>query len=185
MDSRPVRRLTITLGESYADFRRRFEATVPVLDSQLLANLVKRNAGWDGVITYANAAAPLDFFLFWSLDVGPTMSLNGNTSNCCEYLMGNYVIAQRAFRFNPLVMLYAPLAAIRNFARSWAVDLKGTGIRVNVLAPGPDGNAWLDERSRIERDAGRIGGRSDRSNSDRAHGRSFRDGGGRTFPSFG
>jgi len=112
MDSRPVRRLTITLDESYADFRRRFEATVPVLDSQLLANLVKRNAGWDEVITYANAAAPLDFFLFWSLDVGPTMPLNGNTSSCCEYLMGNYVIAQRAFRFNPLVMLYAPLRIV-------------------------------------------------------------------------
>jgi NAD(P)-dependent dehydrogenase (short-subunit alcohol dehydrogenase family) len=28
-------------------------------------------------------------------------------------------------------------AAIRNFARSWALDLKGTGIRVNVLHPGP------------------------------------------------
>jgi NAD(P)-dependent dehydrogenase (short-subunit alcohol dehydrogenase family) len=28
-------------------------------------------------------------------------------------------------------------AAIRNFARSWAVDLKGSGIRVNVLTPGP------------------------------------------------
>jgi NAD(P)-dependent dehydrogenase (short-subunit alcohol dehydrogenase family) len=31
----------------------------------------------------------------------------------------------------------ATKAAIRNFARSWAVDLKGTGIRVNVLSPGP------------------------------------------------
>jgi NAD(P)-dependent dehydrogenase (short-subunit alcohol dehydrogenase family) len=31
----------------------------------------------------------------------------------------------------------ASKAAIRNFARSWAVDLKGTGIRVNVLTPGP------------------------------------------------
>jgi NAD(P)-dependent dehydrogenase (short-subunit alcohol dehydrogenase family) len=31
----------------------------------------------------------------------------------------------------------ASKAAIRNFARSWALDLKGTGIRVNVLSPGP------------------------------------------------
>ena len=30
----------------------------------------------------------------------------------------------------------ATKAAIRNFARSWALDLKGTGIRVNVLLPG-------------------------------------------------
>jgi NAD(P)-dependent dehydrogenase (short-subunit alcohol dehydrogenase family) len=31
----------------------------------------------------------------------------------------------------------ASKAAIRNFARSWALDLKGTGIRINVLVPGP------------------------------------------------
>jgi NAD(P)-dependent dehydrogenase (short-subunit alcohol dehydrogenase family) len=37
----------------------------------------------------------------------------------------------------------ASKAAIRNFARSWAVDLKGTGIRVNVLVPGPTETAGL------------------------------------------
>jgi NAD(P)-dependent dehydrogenase (short-subunit alcohol dehydrogenase family) len=31
----------------------------------------------------------------------------------------------------------ASKAAIRNLARSWALDLKNTGIRVNVLSPGP------------------------------------------------
>jgi NAD(P)-dependent dehydrogenase (short-subunit alcohol dehydrogenase family) len=31
----------------------------------------------------------------------------------------------------------ATKAAIRNLARSWALDLKGSGIRVNVLSPGP------------------------------------------------
>jgi NAD(P)-dependent dehydrogenase (short-subunit alcohol dehydrogenase family) len=30
----------------------------------------------------------------------------------------------------------ATKAAVRNFARSWALDLEGTGIRVNVLSPG-------------------------------------------------
>ena len=31
----------------------------------------------------------------------------------------------------------ASKAAVRNFARSWALDLKGRGIRVNVVSPGP------------------------------------------------
>jgi NAD(P)-dependent dehydrogenase (short-subunit alcohol dehydrogenase family) len=31
----------------------------------------------------------------------------------------------------------ASKAAVRNLAKSWAQDLKGTGIRVNVLSPGP------------------------------------------------
>ena len=31
----------------------------------------------------------------------------------------------------------ASKAAVRNFARSWAQDLRGTGIRINVLSPGP------------------------------------------------
>jgi NAD(P)-dependent dehydrogenase (short-subunit alcohol dehydrogenase family) len=39
----------------------------------------------------------------------------------------------------------ASKAAIRNFARSWAQDLRGTGIRINVLAPGPtETQALLD-----------------------------------------
>ncbi|MHA7772241.1 SDR family NAD(P)-dependent oxidoreductase [Roseibium sp. M-1] len=38
----------------------------------------------------------------------------------------------------PAMSVYsASKAAVRNFARSWIMDLKGTGIRVNVLSPGP------------------------------------------------
>jgi len=38
----------------------------------------------------------------------------------------------------------ATKAALRNFARSWALDLKGTGIRINVLSPGPISTPGLD-----------------------------------------
>lgn len=38
----------------------------------------------------------------------------------------------------------ATKAAVRNFARSWSLDLKGTGIRVNVLSPGPIATPGLD-----------------------------------------
>jgi NAD(P)-dependent dehydrogenase (short-subunit alcohol dehydrogenase family) len=31
----------------------------------------------------------------------------------------------------------ASKAAVRNLARSWAQDLRGTGIRINILSPGP------------------------------------------------
>ena len=37
----------------------------------------------------------------------------------------------------PAMSIYsASKAAVRNLARSWALDLKGSGIRVNVLSPG-------------------------------------------------
>jgi NAD(P)-dependent dehydrogenase (short-subunit alcohol dehydrogenase family) len=38
----------------------------------------------------------------------------------------------------PAFSIYgATKAAIRSFARNWILDLKGTGIRVNILSPGP------------------------------------------------
>lgn len=38
----------------------------------------------------------------------------------------------------PAFSIYsATKAAVRNLARSWALDLKGTSIRVNVMSPGP------------------------------------------------
>jgi NAD(P)-dependent dehydrogenase (short-subunit alcohol dehydrogenase family) len=47
-------------------------------------------------------------------------------------------------RGTPAFSVYsATKAAIRNFARSWALDLKTTGIRVNVLSPGPTATPGL------------------------------------------
>ncbi|WP_176082619.1 SDR family oxidoreductase [Martelella sp. HB161492] len=46
----------------------------------------------------------------------------------------------------PAFSIYsATKAAIRNLARSWALDLKGTGIRVNVISPGATETPALSE----------------------------------------
>jgi NAD(P)-dependent dehydrogenase (short-subunit alcohol dehydrogenase family) len=51
-----------------------------------------------------------------SIDPGPTMSIYGATK-----------------------------AAVRNLVRSWVSDLKGSGIRVNIVSPGPTNTASLRE----------------------------------------
>lgn len=58
----------------------------------------------------------------------------------------------------PSLSVYsATKAAVRSFARSWIVDLRGRGIRVNVLSPGYTATPGLDvmlgggERARDER----------------------------------
>jgi NAD(P)-dependent dehydrogenase (short-subunit alcohol dehydrogenase family) len=51
-----------------------------------------------------------------SMDPGPTMSIYGGTK-----------------------------AAVRNMVRSWVTELKGTGIRINILSPGPTNTESLRE----------------------------------------
>lgn len=51
----------------------------------------------------------------------------------------------------------ATKAAVRNFARGWILDLKGTGIRVNVLSPGLVGLVSPDqEQAFLENFAAKI-----------------------------
>lgn len=50
----------------------------------------------------------------------------------------------------------ASKAAIRSFARCWAVDLKHRGIRVNALSPGPTKTPGLQGLARTELQAGEM-----------------------------
>src|SRR3546814_9275078 len=43
----------------------------------------------------------------------------------------------RSTRTDTLFHYTTLFRSVRNLARTWAEDLKGTGIRVNVLSPGP------------------------------------------------
>ena len=50
----------------------------------------------------------------------------------------------------------ATKAAVRSFARSWILDLKGTGIRVNVLSPGTTDTPGLSKLLTNEHKAGAV-----------------------------
>jgi NAD(P)-dependent dehydrogenase (short-subunit alcohol dehydrogenase family) len=50
----------------------------------------------------------------------------------------------------------ASKAAIRNFARSWALDLKDRGIRVNALSPGPTRTPGLVGLVPVEQEQGLL-----------------------------
>lgn len=69
-----------------------------------------------GVLFTVQKALPL-------LGDGSSVILTGSTTS---------VLGGQAFS-----VYSATKAAVRNFARSWILDLKGKGIRVNVLSPGP------------------------------------------------
>jgi NAD(P)-dependent dehydrogenase (short-subunit alcohol dehydrogenase family) len=69
-----------------------------------------------GVLFTVQQALPL-------LAEGASVILNGSTTSITG---------------TPAFSVYsASKAAVRNFARSWILDLKGRGIRVNVISPGP------------------------------------------------
>lgn len=104
-----VVRWSIDTKTSFADIRTRYEAAVPALNADRLAQLRRERASWDAVLADAEVNAPYGFMRFWSTDVGETMQLAGDSDACVAYLMGNHTIAERMYRHDPAVMLYAPL----------------------------------------------------------------------------
>ena len=112
MIAHTVNRIVLDTECSFGELRRRYEAAAPPLDQQLLASFVQDGKSWNDIRSEVNARTPSGFFVFWSMDAMPTMRLAGHDGNCIEYLMGNYTIAERMFRWDRSVMLYAPLRVL-------------------------------------------------------------------------
>ena len=104
-----VNRLVIEVAEPFDGFRERYEQAAPRIDPQDLADLIERQAPWSDVLADADARAPHGFLIYYSSDVTPMMALAGDRGPCVMYLMGNHTIAERMYRHDPAVMLYAPL----------------------------------------------------------------------------
>src|SRR6202012_2819857 len=107
--SHQVDRLTIRIDDSFDGFRHRYEQAVPVFQRARFESLIERRVDWRTVLAATTENAPHDFILYWSHDFTSLMSLAGDRGRCVEYLMGNHTIAQRMYRYNPAILLYAPL----------------------------------------------------------------------------
>jgi hypothetical protein len=105
----PVRRRTIDVALPVRELRARYEAAVPQYPESEVKALVARYAPWQEMLDLVAREAPLGFLLYGTIEMDPVMRLAGDGGSCTSYLMGNHTIAERMFRFEPSVMLHAPL----------------------------------------------------------------------------
>jgi hypothetical protein len=107
--SRSVRRWTVDIASTPRDFRARYERAVPPLPVADVQALAGRHAPWQEMLDLMAKAAPLGFVIYHVIDADPFMRLAGDSAYCVSYLMGNHTIAERMFRYEPAILLYAPL----------------------------------------------------------------------------
>jgi hypothetical protein len=107
--SHQVDRLTIQIDDSFDGFRNRYERAVPEFHRERFDSFIDEGVDWQTVLEATAENAPHDFILYWSHDFTSLMSLAGDRGRCVEYLMGNHTIAQKMYRYNPAILLYAPL----------------------------------------------------------------------------
>ncbi|MFJ8727168.1 DUF302 domain-containing protein [Streptomyces sp. NPDC003343] len=107
--SHQVDRLTVQVDDSFDEFRNRYEQAVPVFQGERFAALIEKGADWQRVLEATAENAPHDWILYWSHDFTSLMRLAGDRGRCVEYLMGNHAMAQKMYRYNPAILLYAPL----------------------------------------------------------------------------
>ena len=108
-DGYVVHRMTIPTGTTQSEFRARFEDAVPRLPLDQVRELVSRSASWGEMVDLVGRRALWGFLLYWTNDVGPVVRLAGDSSSGVACLMGNHIIMERMFRYEPSVVMYAPL----------------------------------------------------------------------------
>jgi hypothetical protein len=104
-----VDRMTIPTGMLQTEFRLRFEDAVPPLPLDQVRELVSGGAPRGQMVDVIERAAPWGFLMYWTNDVDRIVRLAGDSDSAVAYLMGNHVYMERMFRFQPPVVMYAPL----------------------------------------------------------------------------
>jgi hypothetical protein len=107
--SHAVNRFTIAIDATADEFRQQYERAVPPVPMADLQALAAREAPWQEMLALMAKAAPLGFAIYHTIDADLFTRLAGDRAYCVSYLMGNHTIAERMFRYEPAILLYAPL----------------------------------------------------------------------------
>jgi hypothetical protein len=106
-----VNRMSIPTGMGLFEFRTRFEDAVPPLPLDQVRELVSRGSPWGEMVDLVQRSAPWGFLRYWTNDVDRIVRLACDSDSAVAYLMGNHIIMERMFRYEPSVVMYAPLRA--------------------------------------------------------------------------
>ena len=107
-----VTRLVFDAGQPYEKFRGRYEAAVPPADPWRLGGAAGRHARWPAIAADQGEPCPQGFVLYWRADLTPRAAAARDVRPCTAYLMGCHAVAEKIYRRDPAVMLYAPLRAL-------------------------------------------------------------------------
>ncbi|MFG2041763.1 hypothetical protein [Dactylosporangium sp. NPDC048998] len=104
----PDRRLVVALPHTYDRAREHYEALVPEADLAAF----RRSDSWAETLELAGRNAPHGFMRYSTMDVTAMMAGSVRSWSAMQYLMGNHTIAERMYRYDPSVMLHAPLRTL-------------------------------------------------------------------------
>jgi uncharacterized protein (DUF302 family) len=108
--SHEVRRLEIAVDLPFEEFRARYEQAVPAFDpGHYFGDLARDPVDWATISRITDEQAPHGFLLYWRNETDQMMRVAGHERRCTTYLMGNHTVAERMYRHDPGIMLYAPL----------------------------------------------------------------------------
>ncbi|MFC4034461.1 DUF302 domain-containing protein [Streptomyces polygonati] len=104
-----VKRVDVHTGLPYAEFVTALEKAAPPLDPGVFELIEEEGGSWDDVRAAMAKIAPHHLIRYWRINGTQVLKLAGGPTRSVEYLIGNHVIAQSMFQYNPRALLYAPL----------------------------------------------------------------------------
>jgi uncharacterized protein (DUF302 family) len=105
-----VRRLEVAVDLPFEEFRERYEKAVPPFEpGHFFDDHSPGTTDWATIARITDKEAPHGFLLYWRNEADLMMRVAGHGRRCATYLMGNHIVAERMYRHDSGVMLYAPL----------------------------------------------------------------------------